>query len=114
MSATSPEASSPAEPPSGGPKRPVAGQQRSKVRILVDIMRAVAQDGEARPTRILYGANLSSDRLGRYLDELVAKKLLDRRDGDGGTRYSLTKEGHAFLAEFRRIEEFSSAFGIEF
>jgi predicted transcriptional regulator len=77
-------------------------------------MRAVAEDGEARPTRILYGANLSSDRLGKYLDELVSKKLIDKRDGDDGTRYALTKEGRAFLVEFRRIEEFSSAFGIEF
>lgn len=97
----------------GKPKGVRAVVQRSKVRILVDIMRAVAQDGEAKPTRILYGANLSHERLSKYLEELVGKKLLERRDGSEGVRYMVTKDGHAFLTEFRRIEEFSSAFGIE-
>ena len=38
---------------------------RSKMRILVDMMRAIQGEGEegAGPTKILYAANLSHDRL---------------------------------------------------
>ncbi len=89
---------------------------RSKVRILVDMMRAIQNEGEdgAGPTKILYAANLSHDRLTQYLEELVEKDLVSTCDGNNSSRvYILTEKGRAFLKEFVRIERFSEAFGIE-
>ncbi|NHI89233.1 MAG: DUF4364 family protein [Candidatus Thorarchaeota archaeon] len=89
---------------------------RSKMRILADMMRAIQNEGEegAGPTKILYAANLSHDRLTQYLDELKEKELIKEENSDNENRvYFLTEKGREFLREFVRIERFSEAFGIE-
>ena len=89
---------------------------RSKMRILADMMRAIQNEGEdgAGPTRILYGANLSHDRLTQYIDELLGKELITETEIEDQSRvYLLTEKGREFLREFVRIERFSEAFGIE-
>ncbi len=89
---------------------------RSKMRILADMMRAIQSEGEegAGPTKILYAANLSHDRLKQYTDELVNKELILEKDSDSNNRtYYLTEKGREFLREFIRIERFSEAFGID-
>lgn len=89
---------------------------RSKMRILADMMRAIQSEGEegAGPTKILYAANLSHDRLTQYIDELVEKGLIIEVQPDSSNRnYILSEKGHDFLREFMRVERFSEAFGIE-
>jgi predicted transcriptional regulator len=89
---------------------------RSKVRILVDMMRTIQNEGEegAGPTKVLYTANLSHDRLTQYLDELLEKELVSAVENDDGSRiYFLTEKGREFLREFVKVERFSEAFGIE-
>jgi len=80
------------------------------------MMRAIQSEGEegAGPTKILYSANLSHDRLTQYLDELVEKELIKEMDPESNNRsYLLTEKGREFLREFVRMERFSEAFGIE-
>ena len=89
---------------------------RSKMRILADMMRAIQSEGEegAGPTKILYAANLSHDRLTQYLEELIEKELIKEMNPESDNRiYLLTEKGREFLREFIRIERFSEAFGIE-
>ena len=86
------------------------------MRILADMMRAIQSEGEdgAGPTKILYAANLSHDRLTQYIDELVEKALIVEMDPDSNNRiYLLTEKGREFLKEFAKMEKFSEAFGIE-
>lgn len=86
------------------------------MRILADMMRAIQSEGEngTGPTKILYIANLSHDRLTQYLDELLEKELILVVEPDSNNRvYFLTEKGREFLREFTRIERFSEAFGIE-
>lgn len=89
---------------------------RSKMRILADMMRAIQSEGEdgAGPTKILYAANLSHDRLTQYLDELLEKDLIKEANPESDNSvYFLTEKGREFLKEFVRMERFSEAFGIE-
>jgi predicted transcriptional regulator len=89
---------------------------RSKMRILADMMRAIQSEGEegAGPTKILYAANLSHDRLTQYLEELIEKDLIKEANPENDNRiYSLTENGREFLREFVRMERFSEAFGID-
>lgn len=89
---------------------------RSKMRILVDMMRAIQVEGEngAGPTKILYAANLSHDRLTQYIDELLEKGLIQFTEDNGNNRtYVLAERGREFLKEFDKMERFSQAFGIE-
>ena len=88
---------------------------RSKLRIIKDILAVLAEEGGlAGPTRILYGANLSHERLVRYLTEMEEKGLVERlTDEDGRSKYAITDRGRRLLREIRKIEEFLRAFGLE-
>jgi predicted transcriptional regulator len=81
----------------------------------MDILQAVQEDGSAKPTRVLQKANLSHDRLTRYMGELVQKNLVKENLVEGGVRYyTMTEQGIKFLQELRRAENFVSGFGLEF
>jgi predicted transcriptional regulator len=90
-----------------------ASKYRSQFRIYVDIMHVIQRENnEAKPTRILYGANLSHDRLVKYLDELKSLGVIQENGADDKT-YSLTQKGVEFMNNFRKVESFASAFGFK-
>jgi len=88
---------------------------RSQFRIYVDVMSVIQRESnQAKPTRILYGANLSHDRLVKYLEELKALGVIQEIAGGNGEKvYSLTQKGIEFMNNFRRVESFASAFGFK-
>jgi predicted transcriptional regulator len=84
---------------------------RSQMRIYVDIMRVIQrEDNHAKPTRILYGANLSHDRLLKHLEELKALGIIEEIANEERF-YKLTQKGIEFLNQFRGVERFAGAFG---
>jgi predicted transcriptional regulator len=88
-------------------------EYRSKARIKIDILKVIKREsGKCGPTRILYGANLSHDRLVRYLSHLKELQLIEEVRENEKTFYVLTDKGREFLNEFSRIERFAEAFGI--
>ncbi len=96
----------------GQPAKPTA-KYRSQLRIYVDVMYVIQRESnQAKPTRILYGANLSHDRLVKYLEELEALGVI-QETGTDDKIYSLTQKGTEFLNNFRRVESFASAFGFK-
>jgi predicted transcriptional regulator len=85
---------------------------RSQMRIYVDIMRVVQrEENHAKPTRILYGANLSHDRLVKHLDELKALGVIEEVPDGDDRFYRLTQKGIEFMNQFRSVERFATAFG---
>ena len=100
--------------PSGQPQpQKATAKYRSQFRIYVDIMRVIQRENnEAKPTRILYGANLSHDRLIKYLEELKALDVIQETGTDDKV-YSLTQKGVEFMNNFRKVESFASAFGFK-
>ena len=87
-------------------------KQRSVLRINLDILNAVQEMGDAKPTHILYKANLSHERLTRYLEDLTTKGLIVvNQEGENRT-YRLTSKGVSFLIEMRHAETFVQGFGL--
>jgi predicted transcriptional regulator len=85
---------------------------RSQMKIYVDIMRVIQrEENRAKPTRILYGANLSHDRLLKHLDELKALGVIEEVIESDDRFYRLTQKGIEFLNQFRAVERFATAFG---
>ena len=85
---------------------------RSQMRIYVDIMRVIQrEENHAKPTRILYGANLSHDRLVKHLRELKALGVIEEVPDGDDRFYKLTQKGIEFLNQYRSVERFASAFG---
>ncbi len=87
--------------------------RRSKIGILVDILRLIQKKGGvAKPTHILYGANLSHVRLNKYMDVLMEKQFVETVSAGGRGVYRITEKGMEFVREFRKVEQFSEAFGV--
>ena len=87
--------------------------RRSKVSIFVDILRLIdKRGGMAKPTHILYGANLSHIRLNKYLNWLLQEQMIEVISKGDKRVYRITEKGRNFLKEFRKIEQFTDAFGI--
>ncbi len=87
--------------------------RRSEINILHDILQLIEKKGGvAKPTHILYGANLSYKRMVGYLEFLEGKDFIEKIEKSGKTAYKITDKGKRFLLEFRKIEELSTAFGI--
>lgn len=85
---------------------------RSRIKIYYDILSTVREEGNAKPTRVLYKANLSYDRLVKYLEELVSKGLLQEVQASESRYYIITKQGIWFLEEIKKAEAFLSGFGL--
>jgi len=85
---------------------------RSQMKIYVDIMRVIQrEENRAKPTRILYGANLSYDRLLKHLDELKTLGVIEEVVESDDRFYKLTQKGIEFMNQFRAVERFAAAFG---
>lgn len=88
-------------------------ERRSKHQIIYDILNLISQKGgKVRPTHILYGGNLSHDRLKKYLKELIEGGFIGNVEEKGKIFYILTEKGYKFIVEFKKIEEMTQAFGI--
>jgi len=89
-------------------------ERRTKLTIFVDILRVLQRNnGTAKPTHILYGANLSHKRMKQYLQELQSNGFIEQKNERGKTVYRITDKGQKFLMEAKKIKQFSEAFGIE-
>jgi predicted transcriptional regulator len=82
--------------------------RRSKLEIMINVLNVI-QDGETKPTRIMYGANLSWKICSEILDSLVSQELVEiidisestrKRDRRTNTVYKITPKGQNVLRYF--------------
>ena len=85
---------------------------RSALKIYLDILVTVRDEGKCKPTRILYKANLSHDRLVKYIGELISKDLLEEKVEEDGKYYTLTQKGLDFINQVKKAEAFVMGFGL--
>ncbi len=87
--------------------------RRSKTQIYLDILTSVQRkNGKIKKTHIMYGANLTHDRLEKYLEMLLANNFLEKSNAKKETFYTITKKGYDFLMEIRKLKKMSEAFGV--
>ena len=91
----------------------MTGKKREHMQVIKDILNAVRDKKEIKPTRLLYASNLSPQMFKDYIDELLSKSFINlRTEEDGRKIISLTKKGNSFLEEYRIIEKFIDNFGL--
>jgi predicted transcriptional regulator len=82
-------------------------QRRSRLEVHLDVLYTI-RNGVKKPTRIMYGANLSWKPLQRVLDSLIQQELVmevdpvDRKDKRTSVCYDLTKKGENILGYFSK------------
>jgi predicted transcriptional regulator len=83
--------------------------RRSKLEIYLDVLKVIKQ-GTNKPTRIMYGANLSWKLLQNILSSLVDQSLIveidtsDSRDKRTNTIYDITNKGESVIRYFERAK----------
>ena len=83
--------------------------RRSSFQMAVDILTIIAE-GEQKPTRIMYAANLSWSSLKSKLDLLVNNGYVDEGYvSDRNKLYSITSKGFEVLRYFNRLESMIQA-----
>jgi predicted transcriptional regulator len=87
--------------------------KRTKIDIIHDMLRAIEdKGGKIIPTHLLYKSNLSHQRMKLYLDELKQKQMIIEAHAKDKLFYELTDEGRKFIQNFKRMKEFTEAFGL--
>ena len=88
-------------------------RKRERLGIIRDILKAIRENRQIKPTRLLYASNLSPQMFRDYINELISKNFikLDIDDKEKKT-FSLTKKGNEFLQEYKIIENFVENFGL--
>src|SRR3989338_5501742 len=93
--------------------------RRSRLELIFDILLAIQnKGGKIKPTHLMYKSNLSHKLLNNYLEELIQKELVNVEEEFMKKRKAtaktvvITEKGLNFLAEFRRMREFTDAFGL--
>ncbi len=85
-------------------------RRRSKLEIYLDVLMMI-RSGVNKPTRIMYGANLSWKPLQQILRSLVEQELIrevdarDKRDRRTTTYYVITRKGENVINYFSRARE---------
>ncbi len=88
-------------------------KKRERLEIIRDIIVAIRDNRQIKPTRLLYASNLSPQMFKDYVDELLKKKFIKLEISEKQKKFfSLTKKGYDFLQEYRIIENFIKNFGL--
>jgi predicted transcriptional regulator len=100
----------PDRPVGGGGARPVRRREQSD--LFATILEVVKRHrGDARITRVSYGAGMPVDRLKVAVDRLMALGLLERIPRDAGSAtYEVTARGQEFLNTYWKMRGFIEAF----
>jgi predicted transcriptional regulator len=80
--------------------------RRSSFQIAVDVLKVI-NEGESRPTRIMYASNLSWNTLRSTLDLLVSKGYTEESFDlqTRGKQYYITQSGTNVLKYYDRLED---------
>ncbi|MDI6806735.1 MAG: winged helix-turn-helix domain-containing protein [Candidatus Aenigmarchaeota archaeon] len=84
-------------------------KKRARIEIVCDILFFIkGEDKGAKPTHILYKANLSPKLLKRYLGMLLHDGLIKKVKENKKIRYRITKRGIEFLNRAKSLEKICS------
>ncbi|MBI1979037.1 MAG: hypothetical protein HYS62_03190 [Candidatus Aenigmarchaeota archaeon] len=86
--------------------------RRSKIRVLVDILRAVEENEMTKPTHIMYKANLSHKLLKEHLDMLSTSDFIEKMNRGNNVYYQITEKGKRFMLQYRQMEKVATGFGL--
>ena len=88
-------------------------RKRERLEVIKDILEAIRENREIKPTRLLYASNLSPQMFKEYVNELIKKEFVKPKiDNKGKKTILLTSKGNDFLEEYRVIENFVENFGL--
>ncbi|MFA5796412.1 MAG: winged helix-turn-helix domain-containing protein [Candidatus Woesearchaeota archaeon] len=89
-------------------------EKRDRITIMNDMLEFIRSKGDkAKPTQVMYRANLSHAMLKEYLTELLEKQLItEQKSKDEKRTYSLTTKGFEFLKDYQQMRGFLESYDL--
>lgn len=81
-------------------------RDRSRLEIIMDMLKAIQEENRAKKTRIMQRAYLDWRNFERYLDFLLAEGFIAK--GSPDTYYELTAKGKEMLRRLKEVDEMLS------
>ena len=78
--------------------------RRSRFELYLDVLKAI-YNGRRAPSRVVYAANLSYDRVMNCINFLIEQNLVQRIEGINKKRYTITDRGKNVINYFSEIEK---------
>jgi predicted transcriptional regulator len=78
--------------------------RRSRLELNLDVLKAI-YNGRQAPSRVVYAANLSYDRVMNCIEFLLEQKLVQRIEDIPKKRYTITERGKNVVNYFSEIEK---------
>jgi len=91
----------------------VRKKYRSHVGVLLDILQAISEENEPTITRIIYRANISHDRLKKYISRLLEQGYIRKKEVNGRIIYFLTDKGVKLMRELQLVRSVFDVLGFQ-
>lgn len=86
--------------------------KRTKLDIIGDILAVImSNNGEIKPTHLMYKSNLAHNQMKSYLEELIQKDLIKKIVKNKKECIAITEKGYHFAQKLKEIKQFERAFG---
>lgn len=88
-------------------------KRRNRISIINDILNVISQNkGKIKQTHLMYKANLSHKLMRSYLEDLIAKDVIEEKKNNNNIYLVITDKGTQFLEKVRKMQEFQETFGL--
>lgn len=87
--------------------------RRSRLEIILDILKVIAGNGSLRPTHIMYKANITWETLKQNLSYLKQLNAINEIVEEDGTYFTATPIGLEVLAHYNRIADVLSEINVK-
>jgi len=78
--------------------------KRSRLQLFLDVLKVI-NEGEYRPTRIMYRSNLSWNPLNKILKQMISLKLIKKYENGNRRLFMITERGERLLDKIDEIKE---------
>ena len=87
--------------------------RRSRIDIIADMLHSIQnKGGEIKPTHLMYRSNLSHSQMKTYLDDLIDRDFVEKKDKNRNEYLVITDKGHKCLQKLSEMQEFAKTFGL--
>lgn len=88
-------------------------KKRNKLEMIKDILEVLQKNRQVKITHLIYKANLSSNSIKPYIDDLMKKNLIEQTTEEDKKLYKITIKGNEFLQEYNKIKAFAESYGLQ-
>jgi len=88
-------------------------KKRNKLEMIRDMLLIIQKARKIRITPLIYKANLSSNSIKPYINDLLSKGLIEETLIDKTKYFVITLKGNEFIQEFNKIKIFAESYGLE-